>query len=512
MTNLVRKIFTNTISQIFGKVVTALLGVLAIKMLTNYLSVTEYGQYTTIYQYLSYFGIIADLGLYTIAIREMTKHPDQEEKIFGNIYGLRLLLTIASLLVAVVVAFVIPQYQNSYIPLGVAIASITTMLALMNGTIVSILQVRLEMNKSTISTILGKIINVAVMAACIYVIYPKDPNATAISYQAFMAILYVGIIANIVQLALSHWYSSQYLRVKLRFEWDFWKELLKKTLPYGLALFLSTVYLKIDVVMLGLIRSQSEVGIYGVATKALEVINVLPLFFLNSLLPVLSRYVDERDERLKQLIKYAFDFLLILATPIFFSVLVLSYPIVSLLASPDFLSGPALQAKFGFFYGSDVVLMILSLALSFSFINNLFSYILVSINRQSQLMWVNGGCVVFNVLLNIYAITNYGLIGAAVTTVLSEIFVITFGFYYARKYMKEEGLPFHITFESTLKIVLSGAIMAGVIFTLNPFILGVLKAKGAILSLAIGGIVYVAFLFLFKVLTPSMLKKVLLRG
>ena len=63
-----------------------------IKVLTNYLDIAGYGLYSKIYNYLSIFAVIADLGLYTITVRELTKHEDDQkmvEKISSNVLTLR---------------------------------------------------------------------------------------------------------------------------------------------------------------------------------------------------------------------------------------------------------------------------------------------------------------------------------------------------------------------------------------------------------------------------------------
>lgn len=70
-----------------------------IKVLTNYLDIAGYGLYSKIYNYLSIFAVIADLGLYTITVRELTKHEDDQkmvEKISSNVLTLR---TVSGLLI-----------------------------------------------------------------------------------------------------------------------------------------------------------------------------------------------------------------------------------------------------------------------------------------------------------------------------------------------------------------------------------------------------------------------------
>lgn len=90
-----KKIYRNTIAQIAGKLATALISIILIKILTNYLDVAGYGLYSKIYNYLSIFAVIADLGLYTITVREIAEHQDDKkrvEHILGNTLTLRSIL------------------------------------------------------------------------------------------------------------------------------------------------------------------------------------------------------------------------------------------------------------------------------------------------------------------------------------------------------------------------------------------------------------------------------------
>lgn len=89
-----KKIYTNTIAQIAGKIATALISIFMIKILTNYLDIAGYGLYSKIYNYLSIFAVIADLGLYTITVRELTQYQNDSKmmaRIAGNVLSLRTL-------------------------------------------------------------------------------------------------------------------------------------------------------------------------------------------------------------------------------------------------------------------------------------------------------------------------------------------------------------------------------------------------------------------------------------
>jgi O-antigen/teichoic acid export membrane protein len=71
--SLARKILSNTASQVAGRFATAFLAVVVVKILTVYLGQSGYGQYATIYEFLAFFGAFADFGIFTIAVREMSR-------------------------------------------------------------------------------------------------------------------------------------------------------------------------------------------------------------------------------------------------------------------------------------------------------------------------------------------------------------------------------------------------------------------------------------------------------
>ena len=111
-----RKIFSNTVWQVAGKVVVAVLGIVSIKFITNYLTRSEYGEYTTIYDYTALFAIIADFGLFTIALREMAHDEKSTEKIIGNVLSIRTTLAVFALGIGILAAYLIPAYQRKRNP------------------------------------------------------------------------------------------------------------------------------------------------------------------------------------------------------------------------------------------------------------------------------------------------------------------------------------------------------------------------------------------------------------
>ena len=120
-----QRIAFNTFIQIIGKGITTAIAVVMLAYLARYLRVDGYGDYTTIFAFLGFFAIIADMGLYTVAVREMAKRPDASPHILGNIFSLRILFAILLLAIAPVIGWIVPAYGMD-VKLGILVGTLAS--------------------------------------------------------------------------------------------------------------------------------------------------------------------------------------------------------------------------------------------------------------------------------------------------------------------------------------------------------------------------------------------------
>jgi O-antigen/teichoic acid export membrane protein len=156
-----KKIFSNTASQIAAKIFTALLSIFVIQMITRYLGVAGYGQYTKIYNYLSIFAVLADMGLYAVTVREISKYihtPKEAEYIASSSLTLRSIMGGCIILLAPCLALLLPGYSSSIEITLIFIASIFTFFGLITSSQLGYLQAHLKTEYSFVSTTAGKII------------------------------------------------------------------------------------------------------------------------------------------------------------------------------------------------------------------------------------------------------------------------------------------------------------------------------------------------------------------
>lgn len=233
-----KKVYTNTIAQIAGKIATALIAIFMIKILTGYLGLAGYGLYSKIYNYLSLFAIIADMGIYTLTVRELSRHQNdvqQFRKISGNVLSLRTLSGCMIIMLSLSVAVLLPGYNSTQALLAITIVSVFTLFGLINSSLMSTLQSVLKTEFSFIATTSGKILTFLLIILAAYVYFPSHTTDNTLK---LLIVLLAGVAGNILMTMLTWQYTRKHIQIQFLWDTSYILHLLKISLPYGLALFL----------------------------------------------------------------------------------------------------------------------------------------------------------------------------------------------------------------------------------------------------------------------------------
>src|SRR3989338_3344995 len=118
-----RAIATSTMWQLASKIVMAALSIITVKFVAIGLSKELAGIYNSAYGYLQLFGILADFGLYAVAVRELSRARDQAI-VIGHLLILRLLILLTALGSALLFVWIIPAWKDSPLPPSVTIAAL----------------------------------------------------------------------------------------------------------------------------------------------------------------------------------------------------------------------------------------------------------------------------------------------------------------------------------------------------------------------------------------------------
>ena len=112
-----------------------------------------------------------------------------------------------------------------------------------------------------------------------------------------------------------------------------------------------------------------------------------------------------------------------------------------------FLAQPIVNLIFGSeFSGSAVALQVLIWASAVMYVTMVLGTTLVTANKQMFGLKVNIITVILNIIMNVFMIPRYSYVGAAITTIVSEVFGLIIGIYYLNRWgyklnMKNIFLP-----------------------------------------------------------------------
>jgi O-antigen/teichoic acid export membrane protein len=227
----------------------------------------------------------------------------------------------------------------------------------------------------------------------------------------FNAMVWAQVIGIAVTFAIHLLAVGRTVSLRPVFDPPYWRTLFFGSLAIGLAIGLSQIYFRIDTLLLALLRSSEEVGLYGAAYKFIELAQFAVAAVSVSLFPPLAGFVAQRDPRARELVQKAFDVLL--AGGVLGTIAMLAFPteIITYTAGPEYEDAvPALQLL------APYVLLAAVLAALWP--------VLLAAQHDRTLLATSLGVLVLNVALNLALIPEYGYKAAAVVSVVSEASVL----------------------------------------------------------------------------------------
>lgn len=177
-----------------------------------------------------------------------------------------------------------------------------------------------------------------------------------------------------------------------------------------IATLMAQIYISVDVVLLAVMRSDSQAGIYAAVYRLPNAWVTVNGLLVAALLPVATRQLARDRTKLRALV--ARDWRVGSA---FGGLLILVSPIAALLVTP----------LFGEAFGSGKVpVMLLCVATGISTVTSLLGTTYLVVGSDAALAGALSAGAVLNVLLNLIVIPPWGMIGAAIATICSEALVL----------------------------------------------------------------------------------------
>ena len=178
--------------------------------------------------------------------------------------------------------------------------------------------------------------------------------------------------------------------------------------PLMLNHLLATIFFQIDVILIEPFHGSKMVAQYSVAYKWVAALNIIPSFFTQALLPVMSRQAHSDLDGLKRNYILAIKLLVGVSLPIAVAFTFMAYWLTGLLGGSQYLPDGAIATQ----------IMIWSIPIGW--MNSLTQYVLIAVDMHRRITRAFVIAVTFNIVANLLFIPQYGYQAAAIITILSE--------------------------------------------------------------------------------------------
>jgi len=244
----------------------------------------------------------------------------------------------------------------------------------------------------------------------IYLLYIEaDLIYFALSYLIDAIVMAIGFILV---------YKKENLDItKWSFDKNIAKELLKDSWPLLLSGIVVNIYMKIDQVMIKSFLTASDVGYYAVATRLVEAWYFIPTILSSTFAPAIIK-AHKRSLKLfnQRLIRLYSLYLWVSIIVTIFMILSAKF-LILLLFGEQYLA-------------SIIVLQIYALSVIATFVGMATSQYLIAKNLTKLSFYRTLTGMLANVLLNLILIPRFGIIGAAIATVVSYNLALFITFFF----------------------------------------------------------------------------------
>ncbi len=476
-----RSLKKNFILNLIVQILNVIVPLITAPYLARVLHEEGNGIYSYSYSIITYFILLANLGINIYGQREIARCRNDQDSLnrtFTELVVLKIITTSFSTLVLFTITNTI-GWGNDY-SIIIQILGVQVLGSILD---INYLYQGVEDFKSiAIRQIIFKVISVL----CIFIFVKKESDVWI--YALCISLSIVG--ANFLMWPRA-FLITKFVKIKF-------KNIFKHFVP-ALLIFLPTlaitVYSVFDKTMIGILSSNPKYdnGCYEQAYK----INSVALVFVTVISPILiprnsHDYSIGDYDSFNYHINFAIKYVFLISLPMIFGFFVLS----------DNLSSWFLGDGFD---TVALMLRIMSVRFLFSGLTVVFSeQIFIAIGKEKLTLIATIFGAIFNLVLNYFFIKLWGAVGASITTAISEFVVMIVLLFFSLKlgFINIKNLVVFIW-----RYLLSSIIMFAVIFCLQKFVFGYTIASFFVIML-VGILVYsITLLILHDMFFISLIKK-----
>lgn len=362
------------------------------------LGVSNVGLVNFVDNTVQYFLLFASMGINVLGVREIARvkdNPEERNKVFSNLMGVNLLFTLLTLTAYFVIVSLSPEL-NQYKELFYTGSAKILFTAFLIEWFYTGLE---DFRYITIRSVAVKILYV--IAIFLLVRGPQD-------YRVYF---YLTVAMTVFNALINIFHARGYVKVELREMFNF--RYIRQNITLGIYSVMTSMYVTFNVMYLGLMTDNVQVGYYTTAYKLYTVVLGFFTAFTSVMLPRMSALVSgEQTERFRRLVSKSFSAMSMFSIPLILCSLVMAPQIVAVLAGPGY-EGAVLPMR-----------IIMPAVLFVGIAQVLALQILMPLQKEKVLLAASVAGAAVALTVNVLSVKSLQSVGSAVVLLCSE-FVVT---------------------------------------------------------------------------------------
>jgi O-antigen/teichoic acid export membrane protein len=386
-----QNILRNTSVLVLGQFLCGLISFINSIFIARWLGPAGYGEYAFIYAFLGLFGWLISFGMDNILVREASQNRQDVDRIWVNGWLLQTLFAgIATFLMLFASTILAISIETVFL---LIIGAIEVFWLLPFMLVYRILQVELQQWRSVLASLSRQLI----WLGLVFYLARGPIN--------FYQLIWARSLTAIFEIFILYLLSRKYLPRRFKIDPLLIRKILIFSWPLALTSLSIAVYHRIDRVLIAQYLNAYQLGLYATADNIASLISIVPIAFMTSVYPVLSKLVGDLD-RFNRTSNISFRWVIVFCVGMAGFLTLLGPTLTSIVYGDKFLF-------------SGEILRVLSWAQVSVCYGVVISQVLISQNLQRYILISTTIGAVVNLIGNLIVLPIYGVLGAAWVTVIS---------------------------------------------------------------------------------------------
>jgi O-antigen/teichoic acid export membrane protein len=382
--------------QLVCRILGMLASVFSVAMTARYLGPGRYGQLTIAVAFIGMWLSLTDLGIGTVIVRRVTSGRGDLERLVRVNSGLSLVYCVPLAVISAVTGLLI--YSDRDVRIMLVVLSGQLLMMTMRTRFEPVFLVNVQFNAVALSDVLSRLATLAVVSWLV------AERADIVWFAVAQ------LIPPAIALVMQGGAAARHISLRPVFSVKESADLLRESLPIMGVMVVGIMYWRADGVILSLVSTHAEIGVYGLAYTVAFNTEALSIFFLKSTLSTATELFSCDVARFERFLRRSVELMYFLAVPVAVIGALLAGPLIRLFGDSAFVGR------------GTPTLALLFIAVAMRFVTGTLGQGLYACHDQRYFFRMFLAGFGANVLLNLLLDGRFGAVGAGITLVCTELF------------------------------------------------------------------------------------------